>query len=95
MTIFGIIASFLFATRRRQQPTPTGREAELIRTRFCSMPHRLKDGVPIAHRCKQLPVEALRAELKGDKAGAVRIFGKVAARGPLPENDGTWKIRRR
>jgi hypothetical protein len=59
------------------------------------MPHRLTDGVPIAHPCKQLPVEALRAELKGDKAGAARIFGKVAARGPLPESTGTWKIRRR
>jgi hypothetical protein len=72
------------------QPAPRS-----IRTGYCQRLHRLKDGAPVAHPCRVLPVEALKAEASGDRLGAVRMLAAHAAGGPLQEHGGVWNVRRR
>jgi hypothetical protein len=45
----------------------------------------------VAHRCRVLPVEALKAEASGDRLGAVRMLAAHASGGPLQEHGGVWK----
>ena len=62
---------------------------------FCGKPHRTLDGVPLAHVCRVLPPEALKAESWGDRESAVRIFAACAAAGRITPHAGLWKLRRR
>ena len=62
---------------------------------YCHKPHRALDGVPLAHGCRVLPPDALLAELRGDRTGAVRIFATCAAAGRVARHAGLWKLRRR
>jgi hypothetical protein len=62
---------------------------------FCGKPHRLSDGVPVAHGCFVLPVEAFWAELLGDSGLAKRLAARAAASAPLKRHKGIWKARRR
>ena len=73
------------------------RDGEPLSTRpaYCGKPHRTLDGIPLAHRCRVIPPEALRAELWGDNPRAVRIFAKYAAAGQVKPHAGVWKLRRR
>jgi len=59
------------------------------------MPHRVVDGVPLAHRCRVLPAEALLAELRGQSVEALQMFSSRAAAGSLAAHPGLWKVRRR
>jgi hypothetical protein len=61
-------------------------------TQYCGKPHRTADGAPIAHRCRVLPPEALRAEIDGDLKEALRI---LLGSGPRKEHGGVWNFRRR
>jgi hypothetical protein len=65
------------------------------RPSYCGKPHRTTDGVPLAHRCRVLPPEALRAELWGDHVRALRIFAACAAAGQVTPHTGIWKVHRR
>ena len=65
------------------------------RPRYCGMPHRTTDGVPLAHACRVLPPDAVRAEVRGDLARAIRVFAARAAGGRLEPHPGVWKTRRR
>jgi hypothetical protein len=63
--------------------------------RYCGMPHRATDGLPLAHRCRVLPVEAIRAEVRGEFQLSMRLFSAHAAAGRLEPHPGVWRIRRR
>ena len=62
---------------------------------YCGKPHRIVDGLPLAHACRVLPPDAVQAELWGDQPQAVRIFAARAAGGQLSQHAGVWKVRRR
>jgi hypothetical protein len=64
-------------------------------TSFCGRPHRVADGLPLAHACRVLPPEALQAEADSNLATARHLFARRAAAGPLIEHAGVWKTRRR
>jgi hypothetical protein len=64
-------------------------------TPYCRKPHRLADGVPLAHACRVLPREAICAVVAGDYDRAIRLLARAAASGPLPAHRGIWKTRRR
>jgi hypothetical protein len=64
-------------------------------TCFCGRPHRLADGLPLAHACCVLPPAALQAEADHNPALARRLLARRAAAGPLAEHAGVWKTRRR
>jgi hypothetical protein len=49
---------------------------------FCGKPDRLSDGVPVAHGCFVLPIEAFWAGLLGDSGLAKRLAARAAAAGP-------------
>jgi hypothetical protein len=86
-----------------QPPTPVGspmtapteRPAASALLPFCRKPHRLIDGVPIAHRCRIVPPESISAAIAGDYGRAVMLLAQTAARGPLPNHPGIWRLRRR
>jgi hypothetical protein len=74
------------------QPTKPAQTALLP---YCGRPHQIIDGLPIAHRCRVVPPEAIAAALRGDFQRAISVFATAAAKGPLPEHSGVWKLRRR
>lgn len=43
-------------------------------TTFCNFGHRVFDGKPVAHECRIIPPEALRAEMDGDYDRAIEIL---------------------
>jgi hypothetical protein len=70
-------------------------EPLVMRPRYCGMPHRATDGLPVAHACRVLPADAIRAEFRGHTDLALRLFASEAAAGRLPQHPGLWKHRRR
>jgi hypothetical protein len=62
---------------------------------FCGRLHQIIDGLPIAHRCRVIPPDAIAAAIRGDFARAVTLLAQAAARGPLPNHPGIWRLRRR
>jgi hypothetical protein len=63
--------------------------------RFCGKPHRLSDGVPLAHACCVLPPFALWAEAGGQPQLATLLLARRAAVGPMTRHSGVWNLRRR
>jgi hypothetical protein len=63
--------------------------------KYCGMPHRVSDGLPIAHRCRVLPVEAMAAAVRGDHQLSMRVFSAHAAARRLEPHPGIWRLRRR
>lgn len=39
---------------------------ETVVSNYCGKAHRLVDGEPVAHRCRVIPPEGLKAEVEGD-----------------------------
>jgi hypothetical protein len=74
------------------QPTKPVQSALLP---FCGRLHQIIDGLPIAHRCRVIPPDAIPAAIRGDFDRAIAIMARAAAQGPLPEHSGVWKLRRR
>jgi hypothetical protein len=66
-----------------------------FRPSYCGMPHQTSDGVPLAHRCRVLPPDAILAEYRGHDALALRVFASHAAAGRLENHPGLWRVRRR
>jgi hypothetical protein len=62
---------------------------------YCGRLHRIIDGLPVAHRCRILPAESITAAINGNFERAVSLMARAAARGPLAEDGGVWKVRRR
>jgi hypothetical protein len=62
---------------------------------FCGRLHRIIDGFPIAHRCRILPADSIIAAISGDFEGAISLMARAAAKGPLTEHRGVWKVQRR
>ena len=71
------------------------REPESAFVPFCGRLHRIIDGLPIAHRCRILPAGSIIAAINGDLEKAISLMAGAAAKGPLPEHSGVWKVRRR
>jgi hypothetical protein len=75
-----------------------------LRPTYCGKPHRTVDGLPLAHRCRVLPPEALRAEASGESHTAFLLFARQAAAGQMASHSsrsmsrhavaGVWKVRR-
>jgi hypothetical protein len=61
---------------------------------YCGKPHRTEDGLPLSHRCRVLPPEALRAAANGEEGLALRLYAGRAAAGELEGHAGVWKVRR-
>jgi hypothetical protein len=78
-----------------QMTAPIERPAASALLPFCQKPHRLLDGVPIAHQCRIVPPESISAAIAGDFNRAVTLLAQAAARGPLPDHPGIWRLRRR
>lgn len=74
---------------------PRDGEPLVISPSYCGMPHRVTDGLPVAHRCRVLPAQAILAEYRGDFDRALRIFASRAAVGRIEPHPGVWKRRRR
>jgi hypothetical protein len=70
-------------------------EPLVVSPTYCGLPHRITDGVPVAHRCQVLPPDALLAEHRGQNTLAVHLFANRAAAGKLEPHPGVWKLRRR
>ena len=81
--------------RGSQMTAPAERPGVSALLPFCGKPHRVIDGLPIAHSCRIVPPESISAAIRGDFAGAVTLLAQAAARGPLPDHPGVWKTRRR
>jgi hypothetical protein len=62
---------------------------------YCGKIHSIIDGLPIAHRCRIVPAEAIAAAIRGDFERAITIFAGTAAKGPLPRHAGVWRTKRR
>jgi hypothetical protein len=107
MNLLGMIMAVVHAGRRPagfnatpavtapQGKQPIAQPRVTITTKFCGMPHQIASGLPVAHRCKVLPVEAIAAEAQGRFLIAAGIMARCAATGPLPVHPGIWRIRRR
>jgi len=65
-----------------------------FRPTYCGKPHRTVDGLPLAHRCRVLPPQALRAEASGESHTALLLFARQAAAGHMASHAGVWKVRR-
>jgi hypothetical protein len=94
----GILTSLFGAWWGRRSAPPTARrerKRESIAVAFCGLPHSLRTGFPLSHRCHVLPLEALNAELNGNHRRAVLLFSRAASAGPLVPHSGCWNVRRR
>jgi hypothetical protein len=73
----------------------TIKPAHLAVLPYCGKVHSIVDGLPVAHRCHLIPPEAISAAISGDFVRAITLLAQAAARGPLPDHPGIWKVRRR
>jgi hypothetical protein len=78
-----------------QMMAPAERPAASALLPFCRKPHRVIDGVPVAHRCQVIPPESISAAIRGDFKRATTLLAKAAAKGRLPDHPGIWRLRRR
>jgi hypothetical protein len=76
-------------------PPEKTRPPESALVPFCGRLHRIIDGLPVAHKCRILPADSITAAINGDFKKAVSIMARAAAKGPLREHGGVWKLRRR
>ena len=76
-------------------PPEKARPPESALVPFCGRLHRIIDGLPVAHKCRILPADSITAAIDGDFEKAVSIMAQAAAKGPLAEHAGVWKVRRR
>jgi hypothetical protein len=76
-------------------PPEKTRPPESVVVPFCGRLHRIIDGLPVAHKCRILPADSIIAAINCDFERAVSIMARTAAKGPLAEHGGVWKVRRR
>lgn len=54
----------------------SGKSQDFYVTTYCNHAHRMRDGSPIGHQCRRLPVAALKAERDGDYDKANDILAR-------------------